>query len=229
VGFSEGDLERSAAQYQRAAEGFAAIDDRMRLGIVRSNQAEVAAMRGDVRRAIEYATDSVAMAREVNDADSLALALHTLGRLVLRAGDAERARQLFRECLVCARELGYHEVLASCVQAAAEVAVADGTDAGLAARLQGVAWQSLDRIGVRPQGLEGESFERVAEALAARLSPERLGAIAGEAADVPLESVLGDALALLERDATPEPRGAPSNGTAAESRTADRRGQGFAT
>jgi hypothetical protein len=176
----------------------------MRLGIVRTNQAEVAAMRGDLRAAIEYAQESVGIAREVRDADGLALALHTLGRLVERSGDSSRVREVFSECLVRARDLGYREILANCVQVAAELTLAD--DPELAARLQTIAGQALDRIGVRLQGLEAESFDRTARALGMRIDAERLREIADEAADVPLESILDDALVLLQPDPSPPTR-----------------------
>ena len=206
VAFSEGDLERSAAQYERAADGFAALGDRMRLGIVRTNQAEVAAMRGDLRAAIEYAEESVGIAREVHDADGLALALHTLGRLAQRSGDSSRVRELFSECLVRARDLGYREILANCVQVAAELTLAESDDPEFAARLQTIASQALDRIGVRLQGLEAERFDRTARAFEMRIDAERLREIADEAADVPLESILDDALVLLQPDPSPARR-----------------------
>jgi hypothetical protein len=115
----------------------------------------------------------------------------------MRADDAPRARQLLGECLRRASEIGYHEVLANCVQAAAELGVTSGVDPERAARLQSVARHALDRIGVQPQGLERESFERTAQALADRIGVERLREIADEAAEMPLESVLDDARDLL--------------------------------
>ncbi len=209
VAFSEGDLERSAAQYARAADGFAALGDRMRLGVVRANQAEVAAMQGDLGVAIKHAEESVDLARQVRDADGLALALHTLGRLVQRADDCSRVREVFSECLLCARDLGYREILANCVQAAAELTLAEAGDVEVAARLQTVAGQALARIGVRLQGLEADSFHRTAHALGMRIGAERLHEIADDAADVPLESILDDALVLLQPDPSPPTRRRP--------------------
>ncbi|MGZ4183934.1 MAG: BTAD domain-containing putative transcriptional regulator [Solirubrobacteraceae bacterium] len=201
VAFSEGELDRAGELYARSAGGFEALGDRMRLGIVRGNQAEVCAMQGDLRTAVAYAEECVGIAREVNDADGLALALHTLARLMVRVGDTRRARALLGECLARARDLGYHEALANCVQAAADLAVSGAGDLQLAARLQSVGRRALDEIGVRPQGLEGESFERTARALESRLGTEQVRAIEDEAAGVPLESVLDDALACLQSSA----------------------------
>jgi predicted ATPase len=203
VAFSEGDLERSAAQYARAAEGFAALGDRMRLGIVKSNQAEVAAMQGDLRGAVQRSQEAVDIAREVHDADGLALALHTLGRLLQRAGDSARAREVIGECLIRARDLGYREVLANCIQATGEFALAERDDPELAARLQTVARHALERIGAPLQGLEEESFERTAQALARRVGAERLREIADEVADLPLESILDEALVILRSEPAP--------------------------
>jgi predicted ATPase/DNA-binding SARP family transcriptional activator len=212
VAFSEGDLERSAAQYARAADGFATLGDRMRLGIVRANQAEVEAMQGQLPAAIEHAQEAVDMAREMSDADGLALALHTLGRLVQRAGDSSRARQVFSECLILSRDLDYREILANCVQAAAELTLAGRDEPELAARLQSIALHTLDRIGVQLQGLEAESFERTAQALATRVGAERLRDIASDTTDVALESILDETLLLLRPDPSPPASADDKNG-----------------
>jgi predicted ATPase/DNA-binding SARP family transcriptional activator len=203
VAFSEGDLGRSAELYTRAAAGFESLGDQMRLGIVRSNQAEISGMQGDLHRAIEHAEESVALARQVGDADSLAVSLHTLGRLMQRTNDPERARHVFGECLVLARDLGYREVLANCVQAAAERLLSGDGDPEVAARFQTVARQAMKDMGVRPQGLEGQSFDNADEVLAKRLDPERLRAIEQAAADLGLESALDDALAALQPERSP--------------------------
>jgi tetratricopeptide (TPR) repeat protein len=175
----------------------------MRLGIVRSNQAEISGMQGDLHRAIEHAEESVALARQVGDADNLAASLHTLGRLMQRTNDPERARHVFGECLVLARDLGYREVLANCVQAAAERLLSGDGDPEVAARFQTVARQAMKDMGVRPQGLEGQSFDHADEVLAKRLDPERLRAIEQAAADLGLESALDDALAALQPERSP--------------------------
>jgi predicted ATPase/DNA-binding SARP family transcriptional activator len=197
VAFSEGDLDRAAELYGRSAAGFESLEDRMRLGIVRGNQAEISAMRGDLQQAIQQSEESVAIAREVGDKDGLALALHTLTRLMLQTGQTQRAQTLLGECVVRARDLGYREVLANCMQATAELTLSEGGDLELAARLQLVASQALDQIGAQLQGLEAESFERTAQALTASLGSERMRAIEREAADLALESVTDDALVLL--------------------------------
>jgi predicted ATPase/DNA-binding SARP family transcriptional activator len=198
VAFSEGDFDRAALLFARAAEGFESLGDRMRLGIVRANQAEVAALQGELPQATAYADEAVAIARDLGDADSLALGLHTLARLVSRAGQTERARSLFAECLSQARELGYREVLANCVQAAAELMLLAGGSPESAARLQAVARHALEQMGALLQGLEAQSFDRVAGTLAARLAPEQLQEISDQAAGVPLDAVLDAALAELE-------------------------------
>jgi non-specific serine/threonine protein kinase len=197
VAFSEGDLDRAADLYGRSAAGFESLEDRMRLGIVRGNQAEISAMRGDLQQAIQHSEESVSIAREVGDKDGLALALHTLTRLMLETGQTQRAQTLLGECVVRARDLGYREVLANCMQATAELTLSEGGDLELAARLQMVASQALGQIGAQLQGLEAESFERTAQALTASLGSERMRAIEREAADLALESVTDDALVLL--------------------------------
>jgi tetratricopeptide (TPR) repeat protein len=198
VAFSEGDPERAGRLFARAAEGFESLGDRMRLGIVRANQAEVAALQGDLARATAHAEEAVTIARELGDKDSLALGLHTLGRLRCRSGDIELARSLFAECLNQARELNYREVLANCVQAAAELMLLAGGNPEPAACLQAAAQHALDRMGVNLQGLEAESFDRVTRTLTDQLAPEQLRDISDRAADLPLDAILDAAMAELE-------------------------------
>ena len=164
---------------------------------VRGNQAEISAMRGDLQQAIQHSEESVAIAREVGDHDGLALALHTLTRLMLETGQSRRARTVLTECVARARDIGYREVLANCMQATAELTLSEGGDPERAARLQVVARQALDQIGAQLQGLEAESFERTAQALTASLGAERMRVIEREAADLPLKEVADDALVLL--------------------------------
>jgi hypothetical protein len=120
---------------------------------------------------------------------------------MVRIADIPRAQAILGECLARARDLGYREALANCVQAAADLAVCGSGDLHMAARLQSVGRRALDEIGVRPQGLEGESFERTARELERRLGPEQLRAIDDETASVALGSVLDDALAVLQSSA----------------------------
>jgi predicted ATPase/DNA-binding SARP family transcriptional activator len=200
VAFSEGELDRAGELYARSAAGFESLGDRMRLGIVRGNQAEVCAMRGDLSEAVDYAEECVAIAREVNDADGLVLAIHTLARLMVRLGETRRAQALLGECFSRARDLGYREALANCVQATADMMVSGAGDLQLAARFQSVARRALEEMGVRPQGLEGQSFDRTAQALESQLGAEQLRVIDEEAAGVPLESLLDEAQARLQSE-----------------------------
>jgi hypothetical protein len=109
---------------------------------------------------------------------------------------------VFSECLIRARDLDYRELLANCVQAAAELTLADN-EPEMAARLQSIALHALDRIGAQLQGLEAESFERTAQALATRVGAERLRDIARDTTDIALESILDETLLLLRRDPSP--------------------------
>jgi hypothetical protein len=116
---------------------------------------------------------------------------------MLHTGQTQRAQTLLGECVLRARDLGYREVLANCIQATAALSLSEGGDLERGARLQMVARQALHQMGAQLQGLEAESFERTAQALTAGLGSERMRAIEREAADLTLESVTEDALALL--------------------------------
>jgi hypothetical protein len=58
-------------------------------------------------------------------------------------------------------------------------------------------------MGVRPQGLEGQSFDHTDEVLAKLLDAERRRAIEQEAAELRLESALDTALAALAPEHSP--------------------------
>jgi hypothetical protein len=107
---------------------------------------------------------------------------------------------MLAESLTQARELGYVELLANCVQAAGAVGLAGGADADAVARLQSAARHTLHEIGAGVQGLEEESFTVTEQALLERLGAERLSAVADAAREHELEEVVAEALALLETD-----------------------------
>lgn len=220
VAFSENDLTRSRELYEQSAEGFRELGDHLRLAIVTANLAEVAALRGDPQSATRYAEQAVAIDRELGDPDGLAVALHTLARVRHEAGDGVGARQVFAECLTRARAINYREIRANCVQAAAELSLAAGGDPTTAARLLAVARATLEAMGVRLQGLEGESFARTAEAVAVRLGRDRFAALEREAAETSLDAVVEPALALLEAPHRVEAEARPGRASRASLRSA---------
>jgi predicted ATPase/DNA-binding SARP family transcriptional activator len=202
VAFSEGDLERAASLYARSADGFVELDDEMRLAIVSSNLAQVEALRGNLKAAIEYAERSVALNRTRHDPETLAVALHTLGRLRLTLGDLDAARALFAECLVQAREVGYREVIAHCVAAAAELALGEdphsgGPDPSTAARLWAIARASLTEMAVLLQGTEAQSFALTESRLESQLGRGRLSALVQQATQASLDDAIDEALDIL--------------------------------
>jgi predicted ATPase/DNA-binding SARP family transcriptional activator len=202
VAFSEGDLERAASLYAHSAQGFVELDDQMRLAIVSSNLAQVEALRGNLEHAIEHADRSVALNRTLHDPETLSVALHTLGRLRLTVGDVDAARTLLAECLIQARQIGYREVIAYCVAAAAELALDEDCNPGrrdpsTAARLWAIARASLTEMAVLLQGTETQSFALTESRLASQLGRERLSALVQEAGDAGLEEAIDDALDIL--------------------------------
>jgi tetratricopeptide (TPR) repeat protein len=200
VAFSEGDLARAARLYEQSAHGFTELGDRLRLGIVNANLAEVLALGGELPRAIHHAEQAVAIDRELGDPDGLPVALHTLARLRHKAGQPDAAQHLFAECLACALAIGYREIIANCVQAAADLSLMAGRDPETAARLLTIARATLADIGVRLQGLEAESFAHTEDQLAAKLGRERLEALEREAGEASLEAAAEEAVRLLEAE-----------------------------
>jgi len=108
-------------------------------------------------------------------------------------GAPEAARPAFAESLALARALGYREVLANCVEGAAELAL-DGGDPALAAALLAAARRMMDEIGVRLQGIEAEAFAELEAALGA----EAVAAVAALTDD----DAVTRAIEVLERPLT---------------------------
>src|SRR5581483_4675373 len=105
VATSEGDLERAVDHFRAHAQP-------ARLGIVLSNLGALANMRGDFDPAARYQEEAIALQREIDDRDALSISLYNLARTELKRGRVEAARELLREALELATDLGYKEVIA---------------------------------------------------------------------------------------------------------------------
>ena len=187
VELATGGLDEATRYYEEAAELFDRPDgSQSRLAIVLANLGVIASMRGDQATSARRALEAAELQRRLHDHDSLAVSLHNLGRAQLQLGDREAARASIRESYELAQGLGYVEVLAYCLAAAAELAVADG-DAETAARLIGTSRATFAAIGAEIAPDEAASQAQALEDVTAALGAARCAELVseGEAAEPP--------------------------------------------
>jgi predicted ATPase/DNA-binding SARP family transcriptional activator len=206
VAVGEGELDRSRELYEEAARGFEQLGNSVRLGVAKSNLCAIASMQGDLEAAVKHGFDAVALQEEAADVDGLAVTLHNLSRTTAQLGDSARSRQTLERSLRIARSLSYKEVIAYCLEGAAEVAAAAG-DERLALRLLMASEATFARLGVPMQGEEAEAAEALRLRLAASLGEEELEAGRAAADREAPERAVDAALELLAARATRYPRG----------------------
>jgi predicted ATPase/class 3 adenylate cyclase len=96
----------SASLNEAALSAYRTLGDRVGVGRVLNQLADVAEAEGDLDRAEKLWTKSVAMARRSGDRYELGVAISNLGSLMLTRGDYERASPLTSEGLAIFEEIG---------------------------------------------------------------------------------------------------------------------------
>ncbi|HZT44598.1 MAG TPA: BTAD domain-containing putative transcriptional regulator [Gaiellaceae bacterium] len=192
VATSEGDLERAVQIYEQAADHFRAHAQPARLGIVLSNLGALANMRGDFDPAARYQEEAIALQREIDDRDALSISLYNLARTELKRGRVEAARELLREALELATDLGYKEVIAHCLQGAAELAAQ--RDPEWAVRACGASLALFEEIGVSLAGDEEEDNRDLRRRLVAELGEDRFDELLEEGRDASRDAIVAAAL-----------------------------------
>jgi predicted ATPase len=192
VALAEGDPERATALYLQAAERLSGADDRMRLAIVLANLAAIEHELGQLKAAGGHAEQAEAIQRELGDTDSLAVTVHNHARVQLAAGDSDGCRRLLIESIDLARRVGYREVLAYCIEAAAELALADG-DPATSMRLLGASDHLFEQLGLVVAGAEERTRHATEQRLRAELGDGAAEKLHRAGAEADLEELLAEA------------------------------------
>ena len=190
-----GDLDRAAALFEETLPIFRAAEDQRAQMVTLSNLAAVANLRGDYERGRRLNEEALSLARAAGDLDQTIISLHNLGRAALAQNGGDEARRFFDESLRLGFELGYRELVATCLEGLAELACREG-DLGRSARLLGAAEAVLTDMGVHLGPEEQEGYESTLATLSATLGADRLDTLRAEGAALPLD----DAVALALRD-----------------------------
>jgi predicted ATPase/DNA-binding SARP family transcriptional activator len=120
----EGDLESAQGFYERSLETNPA--DKIAVAVSRGNLALIAAARQDLGRALELATETLAIAESVESPRLLANARLTLGRVLLEREEAEQAAAMLRPALEAKLEIDDRAGFAECLDVIGELCVARG-------------------------------------------------------------------------------------------------------
>ena len=137
--------------------------------------------------------ETLALAREVGDRDQIVISLHNLARGALRDERYDDARAQLAESLETAVELGYRGLIGTCLEAFAELSLADG-ELERAGRLIGAAGALLDELGVELGPEEQEGHERTAALLEGELGLDQAGRLRAEGRALELEPAIAMAL-----------------------------------
>jgi tetratricopeptide (TPR) repeat protein len=189
VAVYEGEFDRAEQLYQESVDHFRTHGQMVRLCIALSNLGALASMRGDYEAAARFQAEVLLPQREIGDRDGLAVSLHNFGRTEVKRGNRDHARELLGESLELGIELGYKEVIAYCLQGAAELAEPEH-----AAILCGASLAILDEIGVPLGGDEETDYEKTFARLVEALGEARVEELLAEGRSAPRDEIVAGAL-----------------------------------
>lgn len=193
---AQGDLERAAALWREAAAAFAAQGKHVREASVVCNLASVAAEQGDYVAAVETGQRALALQRELDDREGLAVSVHNLSRWKLALGEREDARVLAAEALEVTVAIGFREVLGYVLGTVGELALSAG-EPERGALLLGASEAIFAVTGVARAGEERDGYELALRRLHELLGDERVEQLVAEGAALSQERTLAEARDVL--------------------------------
>lgn len=184
-----GDYAEARHYNAMAQSRLRALGDRRGAAICLQYAAEFEFADGDVDAAGTLAAQSVALFRELGARYHLEIGLGNLTAYQLVKGEASAAMQTAREALVIADEIVDHVGVLVCLENLALAMAALGA-VEPAARLHGHVEAAHRELGLSRQETERAVHERLAAALAAALTAERLERLASEGAGLDTGSAI---------------------------------------
>jgi predicted ATPase len=186
----EGDHAEAIRRYEQSAKILRDLGDERGLSLVLQNLGLAHAGAGDDEKAVDYLRQSVAIARRAGDPVHLSSALRSLGRIQVHEPSG---RELLREALHIARDLGDHPGIIEILETLAATA-----DPRTGAMLIGAAGALRAQAGAMRQPDDAAWFEPTEAALRDALGEEAFveavaeGAAMGTADAVERALVVGD-------------------------------------
>jgi DNA-binding NtrC family response regulator/tetratricopeptide (TPR) repeat protein len=121
-----GRLEEATAALRQAERRAAAAQAQDVLGIICNNQANVALIQHRHEHALALAERSVALEEEIGPGRGLAISLATLGQILVRLGQLERAEQVLHRALQVRSPIQFHEITGAVFDTLAQIALMRG-------------------------------------------------------------------------------------------------------
>lgn len=160
--------------------------------------AALARLEGEQERAVALYTESLSLHRELGDERFVATEQLNLGFMTYHQGDTDTAARLFAESLRSSRERGDKYVMPPNLVGLAGVAMKSG-DPARAARLLGSADALLESAGLVLDPDDQLEYDRIARAVRAELSGDRMDAMLTEGRAMNVEQAIEDALEAASR------------------------------
>jgi len=199
-----GDHERAVTLYEESLALSRELGNKLAIAATLGNLGDIAREQGAYGRATALSEESLALMRELGDTWGIALLLTNLGRLAREQRDYRRAAGLYAESLALYRQLGDKSEVIACLQDVADLIYRQG-QAEQAARLYGAVAVGRDANGHTLSPVDQARFERDVAALRATLGVDSFTVAWIEGRALPLEQIVEQARAVVERS----PREAP--------------------
>jgi DNA-binding NtrC family response regulator/tetratricopeptide (TPR) repeat protein len=121
-----GRIEEATAALRQAERLAAAAQAQDVLGIICNNQAGVALIQHRHEHAVALAERSVALQEQIGPGRGLAISLATLGQILVRLGQLERAEQVLHRALQVRSPIQFHEITGAVFDTLAQIALMRG-------------------------------------------------------------------------------------------------------
>ncbi len=194
VARNRGDPVRARELYEDSLTLFRALNWKRGVAMASNNLAVVMRDRGERVGARTLARESLALRGELGDKWASAYSLNVLASLARDQGEWEEAARLYRDGFALLREVNSAIGLTSYVEGIAALAYAQGRVA-VAARLCGAAAASRRALGVPLPPADQAAHDHTVASTRAALGADAFAAECAEGERLPLEQVMGNALA----------------------------------
>jgi hydrogenase-4 transcriptional activator len=121
-----GRIEEAMATLRQAAQLATAVQATDVLGIICNNQANVALIQHRLEQALALAEQSASLQEQVGPGRGLAISLATLGQILVRLGQLERAEGVLHRALQVRSEIQFHEITGAVYDSLAQIALMRG-------------------------------------------------------------------------------------------------------
>ncbi len=121
-----GRIEEATAALRQAERLATAVQALDVLGIVCNNQANVAMIQHRHEQALTLAEQSTALQEQIGPGRGLAISLATLGQILVRVGQLERAEKVLHRTLQVRSQIQFHEIRGAVFDSLAQIALMRG-------------------------------------------------------------------------------------------------------